>query len=180
MSYNELTSNLDKADKIIMDRKYLLKNSEKAGKSARLFAKAVDLFLCLLLSFFFYPVGILLAVFYLSVSDALQNGQSVGKKLVGFMVVSMEDGEYCSIKQSLIRNLPITIPLFFAVIPIWGWIIWILSGSFLVVLEIYLMLKLDSGNRLGDVMADTTVNAIVGPDGEKAVAANWFPKQENN
>ena len=163
-----------------MDKKYLLKNSERAGKTARLFAKAVDLFLCLLLSFFFYPVGILLAVFYLSVSDALQNGQSVGKKLMGFNVISMENGEFCSIKQSVIRNLPLSAPLFFAVIPIWGWIIWLLAGTFFICLELYLLIKLDSGNRLGDVMADTTVNAINGPDPEKVGATNWFPKQERN
>ena len=161
-----------------MNKKYLLKNSDKAGKTARLFAKAVDLFLCLLLSIFFYPVGILLAVFYLSVSDALQNGQSVGKKLMGFNVISIDDGQYCTIKQSLIRNLPLSLPLFFAVIPIWGWIIWILAGSFFIVMELYLLLKLDSGNRLGDVMADTTVNAINGPDKEKASASSWFIKQE--
>ena len=161
-----------------MSKKYLLKNSEKAAKSARLFAKAVDFFICVLLSFFFYPVGVLLAVCYLSVSDALQDGQSVGKKLMGFNVLSIEDGEYCGLKQSIIRNLPITIPLFFAVIPIWGWIIWILSGSFFLALEVYLMLKLDSGNRLGDVMADTTVNAINGPDAEKSPATSWFAKQE--
>ena len=163
-----------------MDKKYLLKNSERAGKTARLFAKAVDLFLCLLLSFFFYPVGILLAVFYLSVSDALQNGQSVGKKLMGFNVISMENGEFCSIKQSVIRNLPLSAPLFFAVIPIWGWIILLLAGTFFICLELYLLIKLDSGNRLGDVMADTTVNAINGPDAEKVGATNWFPKQERN
>lgn len=161
-----------------MDKKYLLKNSENAGKTARLFAKAVDLFLCLLLSIFFYPVGILLAVLYVSVSDALQNGQSVGKKLMGFNVISMEDGQYCSIKQSVIRNLPISVPLFFAVIPIWGWIIWILSGSFFLVLELYLLLKLDSGNRLGDVMADTTVNATNGPGKETSAMSSWFAKQE--
>jgi len=159
-----------------MNKKYLLKNSEKAGKSARIFAKAVDLFLCLLLSIFFYPVGILLAVFYLSVSDALQKGQSVGKKLMGFNVISMEDGEYCSIKQSAIRNLPLSLPLFFAIIPIWGWIIWILSGTFFFALELYLLIKLDSGNRLGDVMADTTVNAMIGPD--KEPLSSWFAKQE--
>jgi len=161
-----------------MEKKYLLKNSEKAGKAARLFAKAVDLFLCLLLSIFFYPVGILLAVFYLSISDALQSGQSVGKKLMGFNVISMEDGEYCSIKQSIIRNLPISIPLLFGVIPIWGWIIWILSGTFFIILELYLLLKLDSGNRLGDVMADTTVNAFNGPESEKTASSSWFVKQE--
>ena len=161
-----------------MNKKYLLKNSDKAGKTARLFAKAVDLFLCLLLSIFFYPVGILLAVFYLSVFDALQNGQSVGKKLMGFNVISIDDGQYCTIKQSLIRNLPLSLPLFFAVIPIWGWIIWILAGSFFIVMELYLLLKLDSGNRLGDVMADTTVNAINGPDKEKTSSSSWFIKQE--
>lgn len=161
-----------------MDKKYLLKNSEKAGKTARLFAKAVDLFLCLLLSIFFYPVGVLLAVFYLSVSDALQGGQSVGKKLMGFNVISLENGEYCTIKQSIIRNLPLSLPLLFGVIPIWGWIIWILAGTFFLFLEIYLMMKLDSGNRLGDVMADTTVNAINGPDKEKVGMSSWFVKEE--
>lgn len=161
-----------------MNKKYLLKNSEKAGKTARLFAKAVDLFLCLLLSIFFYPVGILLAVFYLSVSDALQSGQSVGKKLIGFNVISIEDGEYCTIKQSIIRNLPLSLPLFFAVIPIWGWIIWLLAGSFFFVLELYYLLKLDSGNRLGDVMADTTVNAISSQGEGKASLSGWFAKQE--
>ncbi len=174
MSYNN-----DKLDRrLIMNKKYLLKNSEKAGKSARLFAKFVDLFLCLLLSIFFYPIGILLGVFYLSVSDALQSGQSVGKKLIGFNVVSIDDGEYCTVKQSIIRNLPLSLPMFFAVIPIWGWIIWILAGSFFLLLECYLMLKLDSGNRLGDVMADTTVNAISGPDAEKSPVSSWFVKEE--
>ena len=175
MRYNKVTSLIDKLG---MNKKYLLKNSEKTSKTARLFAKAVDLFLCLLLSIFFYPVGILLAVFYLSVSDALQSGQSVGKKLIGFNVISMEDGEYCSVKQSIIRNLPLSLPLLFAVIPIWGWIIWLLAGTFFFSLEIYLLLKLDSGNRLGDVMADTTVNAISGQGVEKANLSSWFIKEE--
>ena len=47
----------------------------------------------------------------------------------------------------------------FALIPLWGWIICSILTIPLILLEIYLLYKLDSGHRLGDVMADTTVIA---------------------
>jgi len=116
---------------------------------------------------------------YLSICDSLQNGQSVGKRMMGFAVVSLENGKPCSIKQSFIRNLPINIPLLLAIIPLWGWILSLLVGIPLLLLEIYLIYKIDSGHRLGDVMADTTVMA---GDGTKIQSArvSWFENRPSS
>ncbi|MBC75242.1 MAG: hypothetical protein CME64_04435 [Halobacteriovoraceae bacterium] len=142
-----------------MKRKYLLKTGINTSKVTRLLAKMVDLFIVLILSTLFYPFGLILALAYLGVSDSLYDGQSVGKRLMGFAVISLEDGTPCSLKQSLIRNLPIIVPLAFAIIPLWGWIFCSILAIPLILLEVYLLFKLDSGHRLGDVMADTSVIA---------------------
>jgi uncharacterized RDD family membrane protein YckC len=142
-----------------MNRKYFLDAPIRTAKFSRLIAKVIDLFIVFILSVFFYPLGIIMAMGYLGVSDAMSTGQSVGKKFMGFRVVSLEDGSPCNLKQSLIRNLPLLVPLFLAIIPIWGWIFSFLTGIPLIFLEVYLIYKLDSGHRLGDVMADTTVMA---------------------
>ena len=142
-----------------LDKKYILESPLKVARLSRFIAKGLDLFIVLILSMFFYPVGVLLAIIYMSFADSLQNGQSIGKKIIGFSVVSLEDGGPCNIKQSFIRNLPILVPLFFSLIPLWGWALSLLLGAPLIGLEFYLLFKLDSGHRLGDVMADTTVMA---------------------
>ena len=76
---------------------------------------------------------------------------------MGFSVISLEDNGPCTLKQSVIRNLPLLIPWGLMVIPFWGWIFAFLLGLPLVALEIYLISKINSGHRLGDVMADTSV-----------------------
>ncbi len=160
-----------------MDRKYFLKRTFNTALLARLVAKAIDIFIVIILSFFFYPMGIVLSLIYISIADSLQHGQSVGKKFIGFFVISLEDGTPCSLKQSIIRNLPLSIPLFFAIIPIWGWVLCFLTGLPLIGLELYLLFKLDSGHRIGDVMADTTVLAN---DSHQIAMRNqkegWFDK----
>jgi uncharacterized RDD family membrane protein YckC len=143
----------------LMKRKYLLKSSIKVAKITRLIAKFIDLFIVLILSIFFYPMGIIFSVGYLAIADSLQNGQSVGKRFMGFRVISLDDGSPCSTKQSIIRNLPLIVPILPSIIPFWGWIFTGLLGIPLICLEIYLIYKLDSGHRLGDVMADTSVIA---------------------
>lgn len=161
------------------NRKYILKNNKNTPKFARLIAKAIDLFIVLILAMLFYPLGLVLAIFYLSLADSLHEGQSVGKRIIGFAVISLEDGKPCSVKQSVIRNLPITIPLSFATVPFWGWIFFTFSIP-LILLEVYLLFKLDSGHRLGDVMADTTV---IGNDQNRVdlrkAKESWFEGQKN-
>ncbi len=140
-----------------MKNRYIVKDSNKVGIFARLIAKGIDLFIVIILSFFFYPLGVLLGAVYLSISDALQGGQSVGKKLLGFGVIALEDKKPCSLKQSFVRNLPLLIPTILAIIPLWGIIFSSLVGIPLILLETYLIFTLKSGMRIGDVMADTTV-----------------------
>ena len=158
-----------------MNKKYLLESAIKVARFSRLLAKAIDLFIVLVLSIFLYPIGIIISIIYMCVADSIQNGQSVGKKFIGFFVISLEDGSPCSVKQSVIRNLPIIIPLFFAIIPIWGWLISLFIGVPFISLEVYLLYKLDSGHRLGDVMADTTVMANDDTMAQiKKRKASWF------
>ena len=163
-----------------MKRKYFIRKAINKAKMTRLMAKAIDLFIVLILSVFFYPLGLILSVVYMGVADSLQNGQSVGKKFMGFAVISLEDGKPCTVKQSFVRNLPILIPLFLAIIPIWGALFAALFGLPLIILEVYLLYKLDSGHRLGDVMADTSVMAN---DGDtittKQEKQGWFPEENS-
>ena len=142
-----------------MDRKYVLEKAIRVAKLTRLIAKAIDLFIVLCLSVWFFPLGVVLGVIYMSICDGLNNGQSVGKKFMGFAVKSLEDGTPCSYKQSVIRNLPFTLPLLITSLPIIGWILGPILGVVLIGFELYLLYNLDSGHRLGDVMADTSVMA---------------------
>ncbi len=158
------------------NRRYFLKKAINRAKLARFVAKGIDLFIVLVLAVFFYPVGLILSIVYVALSDSLQNGQSVGKKFMGFQVISLEDGKPCTIKQSIIRNTPVLVPLILAVFPLVGLFLAIIAGSFLLVLEIFFLFRLDSGHRLGDVMADTSV---MGHDGSQFVTkkkkdSSWF------
>lgn len=161
-----------------MMRKYILKSPLKTALLTRILAKLIDMFIVLLLSLFFYPLGVIPALGYLAICDSLQEGQSLGKKLMGFSVLSLEDGTPCSMRQSAVRNLPFMVPVFFLIIPVWGWIFCAVLALPLAFLELYLLFKLDSGKRLGDVMADTTV---IGNDQERADARKaqkgWFDNQ---
>ena len=158
-----------------MDRKYLLEKAIRVAKLTRLIAKGIDLFIVLCFSIWIYPLGLILGIVYIALSDGMSNGQSAGKRFMGFAVKSLEDGAPCSYKQSIIRNLPFIIPLFLAIVPFWGWILGGILAIALVGLELYLLYNLDSGHRLGDVMADTSVMAnddnFVGVKNRKS---SWF------
>ncbi len=164
-----------------MKRKYILKSSIRIARFSRLIAKAIDLFIVIILAMLLYPFGLVLALFYLSLCDSMYGGQSVGKKFIGFSVISLEDGKPCTTKQSFIRNLPLIVPLGFAIIPPWGIIFCTILLVPLVLLETYLLFKLDSGHRLGDVMADTTV---IGNDPDRIdlrkAKESWFNNSDKN
>ncbi len=128
----------------------------------RVLAKLIDLLIVFILSaFLFYPVGPLLGFCYSLFGDGLNfknfQGQSIGKKLFSLQVQSMIRKKPAHWKDSAVRNSPVGVATFFAIIPIWGWLILALIGLPLMVMEIYLMLRSESGHRLGDVMGDTEV-----------------------
>lgn len=143
-----------------MDRKHLLEKAIKVAKLTRLMAKGIDLFIVACFMLWFFPFGAVLGVIYISFCDGMGNGQSAGKRFLGFAVKSLEDGSPCSYKQSAIRNLPLSLPLLVALLfPVIGWILGAILAIVLIGFELYLLYTLDSGHRLGDVMADTSVMA---------------------
>ncbi len=156
-------------------RKYLIEKTLKVARLTRLIAKVIDLIVVFSLGMVNYPLGIFAGILYLSIADSLGLGQSFGKKFMGFRVKSLIDGAPCSLKQSVVRNFPLTLPMVFFFLPVWGWIL----GGILIILlfgfELYLLYSLDSGHRLGDVMADTSVMAnddhYMGLKNQKA---DWF------
>lgn len=89
-----------------------------------------------------FYAGVVAGAVYFLLSDALPNGQSVGKKLLGLRVVNSKSMKPCSILQSFLRN--VTFPL-----GIFDWA-FIFFGSH---------------RRLGDFLASTIVvkNIVVEP-----------------
>jgi uncharacterized RDD family membrane protein YckC len=130
--------------------------------SHRLGAKAIDLGIVFILAAVIpYQVGSVLGFLYSLMADALHlgkfRGQSLGKKVLKLRVVQMPEQTPCDLRHSLLRNSPVGIATFFGIIPVWGWIILGLLGLPLMMMEIYLMLSVHTGHRLGDVMGDTQV-----------------------
>lgn len=128
----------------------------------RVVAKMIDLLIVVATSAILpYPLGPLLGFLYSLFGDGLNvgpfQGQSIGKKLMGLKVVHILKKRPASLRDSAFRNAPVGVATFFAIIPIWGWLILALIGIPLMVMEIYLMLSVETGHRLGDVMGDTEV-----------------------
>lgn len=132
----------------------------------RALAKAVDLALLVLLSALLpHPAGVFLGLIYVIVQDGLPGTQSVGKRIFKLKVVMFSgegDGglgpqKPCDLAHSAIRNAPLAVATFFAIIPLWGWVIAILMGIPMLAIELYLMVTRPHRTRLGDVMADTRV-----------------------
>lgn len=130
----------------------------------RVLAKLVDLFVVLVLSIlFWYPIGPFVGLLYSLFADGLDipklglDGQSFGKKLIRLQTIAADTGRPVRWRRSVLRNLPLSIMIFFALVPIWGWFIAGVIGVPLSVLEIFLMIRAPFNRRLGDLMAETRV-----------------------
>jgi uncharacterized RDD family membrane protein YckC len=131
---------------------------------SRVAAKMIDLAIVVFLGaipILPYPIGPLLGFAYSLFADGIQKqpfmGQSVGKKLLHLRVVRKGTTQPADWHDSALRNAPVGVATFFALIPIWGWLILILIGLPLMIMEIYLMMTVTDGQRLGDVMGNTEV-----------------------
>lgn len=134
----------------------------KVGVLNRVIAKLMDLFLVIILGMVIpRPLGPLLGFGYSLIADGIRlgtfRGQSVGKKLMGLRVVQVQTRKPATLRDSILRNSPVGVATFFAIIPLWGWLILVLIGLPLMIMEIYLMATVETGHRLGDVMGDTEV-----------------------
>lgn len=123
----------------------------------RMVGKAIDLILVIALASILYPVGPLAAFLYILICDGLKGGRSLGKRVTGLCVVNTTTGKPADFKDSIIRNSTVAFPVLFYLIPILGWLLWIVIGIPILAIEVYLMTRLEQQARLGDTMADTKV-----------------------
>jgi hypothetical protein len=86
-------------------------------------------------------LGLAAAALYLLVRDGI-SGQSLGKLLVGLVVVNIRTGRFCSLKDSVLRNVFVLIP---------G------ANLMAVFLESITIVRDPQGQRLGDRLAQTQV-----------------------
>lgn len=128
----------------------------KAGALKRVVARFVDLLVAWALTLVIPPVGVLAGIAYLAVADGLQKGQSLGKMVFGLEVL-LADGNPCDLKASIYRNLPFSFALLFAVVPFIGWILLVVAGIPILLVELWLVIVDDHGERLGDRIAGTKV-----------------------
>ena len=132
-----------------------------ASLQSRLFAKFTDFLVVVLLGLLLRGgVGSVFGFFYSLVADGLpikaMRGQSLGKKIMGIQVVDGA-GVPVSLKVSVIRNIPVGIITLLMVLPFWGWILSLLVGIPLGLIEMSLIARAKGRQRLGDVMADSFV-----------------------
>ena len=95
-------------------------------------------------------LGLLVYAIYFLIRDALFNGKSIGKLLVGIKVVDL-DGAKFTLKKSFLRNLIFLIPVVSYII------------------EYVAMISSKEGRRLGDLIAKTKVE-----DDRPSVGDGWF------
>ena len=132
----------------------------KASVLKRILARLVDGLVAWAFALVLPPLGILIGLLYLAVADGVQKGQSLGKMVFGLEVV-MPDGSPCDLKASIYRNIPFVLALLFAAIPLLGWILLILAGIPIILIELWLVIADHNGSRMGDRIAGTTVIELV-------------------
>jgi hypothetical protein len=123
-------------------------------------AKSIDGLIVLAVYFlgqaFSTVLGVTLAGLIVAFQDGLGVGQSLGKRIIGLQVIDDPTGIACGFRASLVRNFPYVLAVCLAAVPM-VWVLFILFGIPLLLLESYLILTLESGVRLGDVLGNTVV-----------------------
>lgn len=102
-----------------------------------------------------YSLGVLACFALLLLQDGW--GPSVGKRLFGLRVLQDGTDRPATATQSALRNVPFALGVLLGAIPAF-WVFFVLIFFPLMALEIFFVLRLDSGARLGDVLAETYVD----------------------
>jgi uncharacterized RDD family membrane protein YckC len=123
--------------------------------ASRFLARLADLLVAGLFAYLVPTVGPLLAVFFVLLADALPNGQSPGKRLVGIKAVHVPTRTPCGPRQSVLRNLTVAVAVAFLVTEFNALLAWLALPILL--FEAYSAATDALGLRLGDVLADTQV-----------------------
>lgn len=141
----------------------------RADHITRVVAGFVDLLIVIGLTRLPDALGVLSAAGYILVRDGLFDRRSIGKKLIGLRVISLEDsGPAATYRDSIIRNVPLAMVYFLFLIPYAGWIL----GLAALGAEGLVSLGDRAGMRIGDLLAGTQVIlAGPAPDKEKTAPA---------
>ena len=138
---------------------------KKSNIGNRIMAGLIDLVIAWVPTVIIPGLGDILGIAYILTRDTIMyqikkeqqwKNKSIGKKLFNLEVVNLE-GDLVDYGISVKRNLPLCIGSIIAVIPVIGWIFGGLIGFIVAVLEIYLILTDNNGQRLGDKYAETQV-----------------------
>jgi uncharacterized RDD family membrane protein YckC len=140
---------------------------QRADLTTRAVAGLVDLLLVIGLARLPDVIGFLSAAGYILIRDGLFDRRSIGKKLIGLRVISLEDsGTAATYRDSIIRNMPIVLAYFLFLIPYAGWILCPLALG----MEGLTALGDRGAMRIGDMLARTQVVVAAPAPGEKKVA----------
>lgn len=127
---------------------------------SRLLARGIDSVILVAMHFLggavWGPLGVILPLAFCAIQDALWVGQSIGKRIIGLRVIDDSRGLPCSVARSFHRNVPFLVAVMMATIP-WLWVFFFLLALPWLALETYLVVALDPGTRMGDVLANTVV-----------------------
>jgi uncharacterized RDD family membrane protein YckC len=102
----------------------------------------------------YYFLGVSFCFLYLLLKDGW--GPSIGKRLFGLRVLQDSSATAATPAQSALRNFPFGMGILFIAIPAF-WVFFILVFIPLLFIEFYFIFRLESGLRLGDVLAVTYV-----------------------
>jgi uncharacterized RDD family membrane protein YckC len=126
---------------------------QKADLTSRAVAGFVDFLLVIGLARLPDVLGFLSAAGYLLIRDGLFEGQSAGKKLIGLRVAPLQEGMAMTYRESIIRNVPLTLAFMLFLIPYAGWLL----GPLALGIECLTAIGDDRGMRIGDMLARTWV-----------------------
>jgi len=146
---------------------------QRADLTTRAVAGLVDLLLIIGLARLPDVIGFLSAAGYILIRDGLFDHRSIGKKLIGLRVVSLEDSVPASTyRDSIIRNVPLVLAYFLFLIAYVGWIFCSLAlGA-----ECLIAIGDKMGMRIGDMLARTQVVLEVSVQREKKAMPEKQPE----
>lgn len=141
-------------------RSSILLGERHTSVFSRLTAKVIDSLVVVAIFFLgvrlFPPLGLVCAVIFCAMQDGLGSGQSIGKRIMGLRVIEDINGTPCNFWNSFLRNVPFTVAVAFVAVPAL-WVFFILLTLPVIALELYLLVMVESGVRLGDVLGNTLV-----------------------
>ncbi|MDA8387691.1 MAG: RDD family protein [Nitrospiraceae bacterium] len=129
-----------------------MREAKTAGLLLRVVAKSADVIIILAVAEFLPKAGFLAGVGYMLIGDGLSGGRSLGKRLLGLVVLNRE-GSACQVKESILRNMILGGGIILWKVPLIGWML----AAVVFVLEFIILVGSPEGRRIGDEIANTRV-----------------------